>query len=691
LKEAIYSMLNNITLNIKTEIENFAPHESIRYALLLTYNFHGECLEDKEKGLLESLWRRDCESVLILRDGNAKAVLSEKRSLRYTVVNAAFSKRIFHSKLIFLLSDSEALAIIGSANLSPGGLEKNLELACAYHLSAMRGPQKFFLSIRDYFRDYLRKEFRGSSLANYNDFLEDFDHFLAGISVRGKSECPVFLHNYLQPLLPQIKNLLPGHKIDHLWVISPFFDPDPVSKMDSDDPPDQVLNVTVLENVLNNLHLQETDKPMHIYFQASPTNETCLPIQQLGKYQSRLSLYRKDSTAEDQRNLHGKMLVFIGRTRTGKSFMTLVHGSANFTEAALLSTPPGGNAEIVVVTHLPQPETVSRHFERLLNLHELFSEVEDWNSLKTRTAARSWLQPSLHVWDAMASISDNKVTVYFQINDRNAITARVYLTGHNVMPLLAGDLNAPFAETASFELPASAWLRKDDLRQLPYCSVRIDVHDESGKLLASVTAPLNVDCPDAFVEDFLITPENQSVEQVIYLDGLGTGGGYIRLRQSLERRLTQARAQEQFLAPVPTHHADLDLFFRRLHIGFRGLHYRVEQSNGSPYVVGDALRRLAEWAKLTVDEQQRLMPEQRLYLADLVIRAAMESIATLKKSKTDSRKVAEILQRKFVSQALPLRTYGQTLRNDQNLGVVARSILARWGVLSRTGKGAGQR
>ena len=682
-------MLNN-TLNIKMEIENFAPHESIRHALLLTFNFHGECLEDKETGLLELLWRRDCKSVLILRDGNARAVLSEKRSHRYTVVNAAFSNRVFHSKLIFLLSDSEALAIIGSANLSPGGLKKNLELACAYHLTAMNGPQKLFLSIREYFRDHLRKEFRQSSLASYNEFLEDLDHFLTGISVRGKSESPVFLHNYSQPLLPQILDTLPGHKIDHLWVISPFFDVDPSTKMDSDDPPDQVLNVTLLENVLNNLHLQETEKPMRIYFQASPTNETCLPIQQLRKHQSRLSLYRKDSTAEDQRNLHGKMLVFIGRTRTGKPFMTLVHGSANFTEAALLSTPPPGNAEVVVVTHLPQPETVSRHFERLLNLNELFSEVENWNSLNTRTAPRSWLHPSLQVWEAMASISDNKVTVYFQINDQNAITARVYLTGHNGIELLAGEVHAPFAEIASFELPASAWLRKDDLRQLSYCGVRIDVHDESGKRLASASGPLNVDCPDAFVEDFLITPENQSVEQVIYLDGLGTGGGYVRLRQSLERRLTQARAQEQGLAPVPTHHADLDLFFRLLHIGFRGLRYRVQQSNGSVSVIGDALQRLAEWAKLTVDEQKLLTPEQRLYLADLIVRAAMESSAMLKKSRIDSRQGAEILQRKFVSQAMPLRTYAQKLSKDQSLGVVARSLLARWNALSWTAKGTSQ-
>ena len=63
------SKMLNASLNLKTLIENFAPDDDLRHALLLTYNFDGGFLEDAEHGLLETLWRRNCENLIVVRDG----------------------------------------------------------------------------------------------------------------------------------------------------------------------------------------------------------------------------------------------------------------------------------------------------------------------------------------------------------------------------------------------------------------------------------------------------------------------------------------------------------------------------------------------------------------------------------------------------------------------------------------------
>jgi hypothetical protein len=123
----------NECLNLRDVIESFSPFTDVEHALLLTYNFEGDYIEDQERGLLQLIWQRNCPNPLVIRDG--KAILAEKRSHNYSVFNATYSRRTFHPKLLFLLSNSEALALIGSANLTHGGLAKNLELSCEYRLT----------------------------------------------------------------------------------------------------------------------------------------------------------------------------------------------------------------------------------------------------------------------------------------------------------------------------------------------------------------------------------------------------------------------------------------------------------------------------------------------------------------------------------------------------------------------------
>jgi len=104
----------------------------LRAALFLTYCFDGKWFEE---GLVSDLFDRPVTTALILRDGNT--VLNEALNVRCDRVNANFSKRVFHSKLGLFVAEDRALVIIGSANLTRGGFERNLELASTFEVNQL--------------------------------------------------------------------------------------------------------------------------------------------------------------------------------------------------------------------------------------------------------------------------------------------------------------------------------------------------------------------------------------------------------------------------------------------------------------------------------------------------------------------------------------------------------------------------
>ena len=130
-------------LLMRDTIGGFAPGQGLRAALLLTFSFDGTWIEE---GLFPDLFDRQVNTALVIRDGNA--LMRESPSVRYHRANAQYSRRVFHPKLVLLVADDRALAIIGSANLTRGGLERNLELASAYEISPEGGPRSLFEKTR---------------------------------------------------------------------------------------------------------------------------------------------------------------------------------------------------------------------------------------------------------------------------------------------------------------------------------------------------------------------------------------------------------------------------------------------------------------------------------------------------------------------------------------------------------------
>ena len=59
-------------------------------------------------------------------------------------------------------------------------------------------------------------------------------------------------------------------------------------------------------------------------------------------------------------------------------------GSPNFTSAALLTTPPDGNAELAVLTRLPPRGGGAARVEDSLGLDDLFGPILDWKTIRSK-------------------------------------------------------------------------------------------------------------------------------------------------------------------------------------------------------------------------------------------------------------------------------------------------------------------
>ncbi len=104
-------------LSFNDAVGAFAPGQTLQAVLILTYNFDGRWFEE---AVAPDVFERAVTTMLLLRD--RQAVITEAPSVRYHRANAAFSTRIFHPKLMLLVAEDRARAIIGSANMTRGGL-----------------------------------------------------------------------------------------------------------------------------------------------------------------------------------------------------------------------------------------------------------------------------------------------------------------------------------------------------------------------------------------------------------------------------------------------------------------------------------------------------------------------------------------------------------------------------------------
>src|SRR5580704_17634922 len=137
--------MRNEGLSLVDALGSFAPGQPLRAVLILTYCFDGRWFEE---AVAPELFERPVVTMLLLRDRHA--LISEAPSVRYHRADAAYSSKVFHPKLALFIAEDRARAIVGCANMTRGGFERNLELGSVFELNTEGGSRSFFKSLLNY-------------------------------------------------------------------------------------------------------------------------------------------------------------------------------------------------------------------------------------------------------------------------------------------------------------------------------------------------------------------------------------------------------------------------------------------------------------------------------------------------------------------------------------------------------------
>ncbi len=410
-------------LLVRDVIGSFAPGQGLRAAMLLTYCFDGKWIEE---AFIPDLFDRPVATALVVRDANR--IVTEAPTVRYHRANAAFSTRVFHPKLSLFVAEDRALAIVGSANLTRGGLERNLELGLAFEVSRAGGPHRLFNEILSYIEGPLMKEVdvRGMAAISLRDTTVALREVLANVPTTTEN-LHRFIHNYERPLWEQVLDELPHRHVARLSVVSPFFEPNAVQPED----PIADLEVGIFERVFTDLTFEppKGEKPVCVFFQQSEGN-TLLPLDKLTRWNKNIELHQRLSTTDELRPLHGKLLLIEGaKSNRRDPYLLALSGSPNFTSAAFLSRPPDGNSEAALVTRLPAKQNAYSKIRSLLGLDELFGKVIDWTTLKhVAPPPRPFQAPdAFRITDATLRVSDRKLELLWQGSAPGAVAARVLI------------------------------------------------------------------------------------------------------------------------------------------------------------------------------------------------------------------------------------------------------------------------
>jgi hypothetical protein len=604
----------------------FAPGQHLRAVLILTYCFDGRWFEE---AVAPELFERPVITTLLLRDRHA--LISEAPSVRYHRADAAYSRKVFHPKLALFIAEDQVRAIVGSANMTRGGFERNLELGSVFDLSAESGSRSFFNALFGYVNGPLRRETDGSGLRALDDIAVALREVIDKSPAEREPSPHILLHNYERPLWDQLLAKLPHRVLRRAAVVSPFFEPD-TAVGHAEDPPGQAGDDSIFKRLFSDFKFETNgeEDTVTVFFQED-SGATALPVTKLKTWKRMLHLQARLATSDDARRLHGKLIVLEGSGKNGRDpFLIALHGSPNFTSAALLKTPPDGNAELAILTRLPTRGGGVNKILTTLGLGELFGPVSDWGSLHTKTPTippTRYLAAAFVLTDATLQVAGQVLVVSIRNLPPDAVRFRLSAQVEGVWLQLA---EGPWGNSDTMSIPVSTLLTADPktkLHTLSASRVRMEILSRDGTTLACDEAPLNVDCPHQFCGMAMAGPLFLTIDQRIAQAGAGVPMTYREQQKWLE----QLRQREgSAVMAVSDHQADLDKFFRNLNTGLKGLRRRLDESPHSEFTLRNSLRQLSGWCSEAVAPDGKVATDEcRLFLLD---RLAGEMLTTLNRA-----------------------------------------------------------
>ena len=622
-------------ISLRDEVGGFAPGEPLRAALLLTYCFDGVYLEE---AIVPELFSRVVNTALVIRDRHA--VQKEALTVRYDRADALFSQRVFHPKLMLLVAQDRALAIIGSANLTRGGIERNMELAMRFELSLDDGsPRQLFESIAKYLAGPLRREVRGQALRDLDDTAVALREVIAHSPRPDKPTPHFFLHNYDQSLWRQVLRKLPTRRLRRVLILSPFYEPDSASFVEEDPTVDES-GKSIIHSLFEDFEFapRNGERPISFYFH-DPGAYCALPIDKLLAKRDIISLHAQSNSGTDVRRLHAKLMLFESAADSNAGpFVAVLSGSPNFSAAALLETVPQGNSEIAVLTLMEGPRAKWKAVIDGLGLPDLFYEIKDWSGLPRQTPRRPPPnRGAFQVTEALLRMQDRILEITMEGVPEAGCRVTVMACRDGVWTLIG---TVPWARIQPVTLPGDLLVEADagGILRLTANRVRVEVSAANSDAVAVGEAPLNVDCPEQFCGLALTGPLLMTFDERIARTGAGTPLTYREQKKLLDEVVSRRSSTAAKGPAVSSHQADLDRLYRNLQIGVRGIQGRLAATPNSEFSVRRALRDVTRWCdELTNDQGNSYAPECQYYIANRLVRLLGLVIDTAKQAPFEPR------------------------------------------------------
>lgn len=586
-------------LSLPDLLADFPPEEPIRAVVFMTYGWDGELVGEH---ILPSI-DRPAEIIIALRDG--RRIGRESPDVNIRRIDMQRPAGVFHAKLALIIGARSARAVIGSANLTRGGQQRNAEIARTFDLGRSTTHRQVFIDLVKIIAS-IAKTLAPVHQPSLALAMKALSTVLQGASREGLGATH-FLANESECLWDQLRDIagLKQRHIGSVHIVSPFFDAaQRQAGAAEDDPGDTAGAGDWLARLSADLRLPPG--AIHIYTEEGAARAAATT---LGQRAHDIAWHLRDP-AEKCKRLHGKLMILCDDPAHGTGAVVVL-GSANATRAAWLCAGRDGNQELVAVTLIDRSgEACAREHLESLGLDRDFTRSSTTPlPLSAEEVASPPLVPGMHITAAVLGSDGTSCQVWLADAPSMVRSARIEIGDGAQWPVRA---QLGHAETFPWlaRIEAMTICPESGMRMLQGNRVLVTVIDGAGDEHRAIGS-LNVSDPDAFVGprkndeldlDRRMERETSSLQQT-YRDRCREVVGRIRRKRSGLWKPSAA-----------THQGDLDATFHRCRGALQRIHADWRDSPQSLSVLLRSFRRLADYFAKTVDDASGLTPEARLWL-----------------------------------------------------------------------------
>lgn len=587
-------------LRLFDEIDRFAADGPIIHAMALSYGYDGDIANDR-------IWRPLVERFgvrhpLVIADADS---LQAGTALGVHVLRIRRGRSVFHPKLLLAVREDAVLVTVGSANLTRGGLGGNLELMTVLTFSKddERSASPDVLdAVIAFLEKHVLTGLVGRVAPSSLDVAGDILHhckLVRDVIAPTRESGVRFLHSGEEALWPQLRRVHGDDPVEHLAVVSPFFEADDPEAGEAD---------SLLKYALSAEGLPWTKRsrtPRCTLYVAPVGPGLLLPTSALKALGDEVAL-RTQRLSVEPRRLHAKLIAVVGAAR-----VTLLWGSPNFTPSALMRpATAGGNVECALAISTERRRNIWERLRSDLGLDEVFD-------VHTGALPEPVLRPTIEapwfeVGEALYDPAVRSLEVHGEFFRAGA--RRVVAESDELLLEMFEPQVGPFS--MSGPAPGLEEIDPDTgQRQLRTLEIRIRALGEHDVELAAVRVRLNVKFEDALeVRQNLLLGANVLSPDALLVPSSAPPERRVAL---IDARIAAWRAERDGSSvPRFEHHASLDLMFRNVRGGLDARWEGLVARRGSRFALlrwSHDLRRALKAVLAEVWE-----PARKLYLVTRV-------------------------------------------------------------------------